>query len=130
MAMPTGSRVPGSQRQSPELVGRRHELQVLSSFLDDVRGGNSRVLVMVGGPGVGKTALFDRLRARATGCRVETSAGVESEMELPFAGLHQLLAPMLGGSSACLRRNVKHFRRPSASTQGPRQTGSLSAWRL
>jgi hypothetical protein len=79
------------------LVGRRHELKVLSSFLDDVRGRNSRVLVMVGGPGVGKTALFDRFRARATGCRVEVGAGVESEMELPFAGLHQLLTPMLGG---------------------------------
>jgi DNA-binding CsgD family transcriptional regulator len=97
MAIPTGSRGPGSQGQSPQLFGRRHELEVLSSFLDDVRGGSSRVLVMVGGPGVGKTALFDHLRARATGCRVETGAGVESEMELPFAGLHQLLAPMLGG---------------------------------
>jgi DNA-binding CsgD family transcriptional regulator len=95
--MPTGSRVPSGQRQSPELVGRRHELEVLSSFLDDVRSGNGRVLVMVGGPGVGKTALFDHLRARAAGFRVETGAGVESEMELPFAGLHQLLAPMLGG---------------------------------
>ena len=95
--MATGSRVPGGQRQSPELIGRRHELKVLSSFLDDVRGGNSRVLVMVGGPGVGKTALLDHLRARATGCRMEAGAGVESEMELPFAGLHQLLAPMLEG---------------------------------
>jgi DNA-binding CsgD family transcriptional regulator len=97
MAMPTRSHVPGSQRQSPEFVGRRRELEVLSSFLDDVRGGNGRVLVMVGGPGVGKTALFDHLCARAAGCRVETGAGVESEMELPFAGLHQLLTPMLGG---------------------------------
>jgi hypothetical protein len=97
MAIPTGSRVPGSQRQSPEFVGRRRELEVLSSFLDDVRGGNGPVLVMVGGPGVGKTALFDHLRARATGFRVETGTGVESEMELPFAGLHQLLTPMLGG---------------------------------
>jgi len=95
--MPAGSRVPGSHRQPPELVGRRRELEALGSFLDDVRGGNGRVLVMVGGPGVGKTALFEHLRARAAGFRVETGAGVESEMELPFAGLHQLLAPMLGG---------------------------------
>jgi DNA-binding CsgD family transcriptional regulator len=97
--MPTGSRVPGGHGQPHEFVGRRHELNVLSSFLDDVRGGNGRVLVIVGGPGVGKTALFDqlRVRARATGFRVETGAGVESEMELPFAGLHQLLAPMLAG---------------------------------
>jgi len=48
-----------------------------------------------GDPGVGKTALLDYLGGRATGCRVEHTAGVQSEMELAFSGLHQLLGPML-----------------------------------
>ena len=48
-----------------------------------------------GEPGVGKSALLDYLASRAGGCRVVRAAGVESEMELAFAGLHQLLAPVL-----------------------------------
>ena len=50
---------------------------------------------MRGEPGVGKTALLDYLAGRASGCRVVRAAGVQSEMELAFAGLHQLCAPML-----------------------------------
>ena len=49
-----------------------------------------------GEPGVGKTALLDYLVERASGCRAAHAAGVESEMELVYAGLHQLLTPMLG----------------------------------
>jgi DNA-binding CsgD family transcriptional regulator len=54
------------------------------------------VLVVRGEAGVGKTALLDYLDERASGCRVVRAAGVESEMEIAFAGLHQLCAPMLG----------------------------------
>jgi DNA-binding CsgD family transcriptional regulator len=54
------------------------------------------VLVLRGEAGVGKTALLDYVLERASGCRIARAAGVESEMELPFAGLHQLCAPMLG----------------------------------
>src|ERR1700685_163539 len=57
--------------------------------------GGSRVLVVRGEPGVGKSALLDYLAGRAAGCRVVRAVGVESEMELAFAGLHQLLASML-----------------------------------
>ncbi len=53
------------------------------------------MLVIRGEAGVGKTALLGYLRAQASGCRVIQAIGVESEMELPFAGLHQLCAPML-----------------------------------
>ena len=60
-----------------------------------MRAGGSRVLVVRGEPGVGKSALLDYLAGRASGCRVVRTAGVESEMELAFAGLHQLLAPAL-----------------------------------
>jgi DNA-binding CsgD family transcriptional regulator len=63
--------------------------------VDEVRAGQSRVLVLRGEAGVGKTALLDYLQERASGCRVVRAAGVESEMEIAFAGLHQLCAPML-----------------------------------
>jgi DNA-binding CsgD family transcriptional regulator len=65
--------------------------------LDEVRAGRSQVLVLHGEAGVGKTALLDYLQERASGCRVVRAAGVESEMEIPFAGLHQLCALTLGG---------------------------------
>jgi DNA-binding CsgD family transcriptional regulator/tetratricopeptide (TPR) repeat protein len=61
----------------------------------DVRAGEGRALVVRGEPGVGKTVLLDYLARRASGCRVERAAGVQSEMELAFAALHQLCAPML-----------------------------------
>ena len=60
-----------------------------------VRAGEGRALVVRGEPGVGKTVLLDYLAGRALGCRVERAAGVQSEMELAFAALHQLCAPML-----------------------------------
>jgi DNA-binding CsgD family transcriptional regulator len=83
-------------RAGPGLRGRRVERAALDGLLNEVRGGRSRVLVLRGEPGVGKTALLDYLQERASGCRVARAAGVESEMEIAFAGLHQLCAPMLG----------------------------------
>src|SRR6202453_870543 len=77
------------------LTGRRGERGVLDQLINAVRAGGSRVLVVRGEPGVGKSALLDYLAGRASGCRVVRAAGVESEMELAFAGLHQLLAPVL-----------------------------------
>jgi DNA-binding CsgD family transcriptional regulator/tetratricopeptide (TPR) repeat protein len=79
----------------PDLVGRRVEREALNRLLDDVRAGQSRVLVLCGEPGVGKSALLEYLVDEASGCRVERASGVQSEMELAFAGLHQLCAPML-----------------------------------
>jgi hypothetical protein len=78
-----------------ELLGRRAESEALDRLTEAVRTGESRVLVIRGEPGVGKTALLDYVAEHASGCRVEHAAGVQSEMELAFAGLHQLLAPML-----------------------------------
>ena len=77
------------------LVGRRNECEVLDRLLTDVRAHRSRVLVLRGEAGVGKTALLDYVAAGSAGCRVVRAAGVESEMELAFAGLHQLCAPVL-----------------------------------
>jgi DNA-binding CsgD family transcriptional regulator/tetratricopeptide (TPR) repeat protein len=78
-----------------QLRGRRSELGVLDRLIEAVRAGESRALVLVGEPGAGKSALLDYLAGRASGCRVERVAGVQSEMELAFAGLQQLCAPML-----------------------------------
>ena len=77
------------------LTGRRDECGVLDQLIDAVQAGGSRVLVVRGEPGVGKSALLEYLTGRAAGCRVVRAAGVESEVELAFAGLHQLLAPVL-----------------------------------
>lgn len=79
----------------PALLGRSHESSSLDRLLEDVRGGQSRALVLRGEAGVGKTALLEYLAAKATGCRIARAAGVESEMELAFAGVHQLCAPLL-----------------------------------
>ena len=78
-----------------ELVDRHRERAVLDGLLDAVRAGESRALVVSGEAGVGKTALLDYLAGHASGCRLARIAGVQSEMELPFAALHQLCAPML-----------------------------------
>jgi DNA-binding CsgD family transcriptional regulator len=68
---------------------------VLERLAHAVRAGESRVLVVHGEAGVGKTALFEHLAGHAPGLRVTRASGVQSEMELAFAGLHQLCAPAL-----------------------------------
>src|SRR3954449_8373264 len=79
----------------PGLLGRRSETATLDQLLEAVRAGESRALGIRGDPGVGKTALLEYVVEGAAGCRVARSAGVQAEMELAFAGLHQLCAPML-----------------------------------
>jgi DNA-binding CsgD family transcriptional regulator len=80
-----------------KLVGRRSECGMLDRLVDAVCAGQSRAFVLIGDPGVGKTALLEHLVRRAANCRVVQIAGVESEMELAFAGLHQLCVPLLAG---------------------------------
>src|SRR5580692_11719625 len=87
--------VPGLRGGASGLTDRRGERGVLDQLVETVLSGESRVLLVRGEPGVGKSALLDYLTGRAAGCRVVRAVGVESEMELAFAGLHQLLASML-----------------------------------
>ena len=82
------------------LTDRRAERRVLDGLVAAVRAGESRVLVVHGELGIGKSALLEYLAGRAVGCRVLRVAGVQSEMELAFAGVHQLCAPLLGGLGA------------------------------
>ncbi len=77
------------------LMNRVSERDALDRLIDAVRAGQGRALVVRGDPGVGKTVLLDHLAGQARGCRVARAVGVQSEMELAFAGLHQLCAPML-----------------------------------
>ena len=85
------------------LYGRDHELLVIGKLLEECRAGRSGALVLRGDPGIGKTALLDHAAALAGGAdggaRILRGSGVESEVELPFAGLHLLLRPVLGRMS-------------------------------
>jgi DNA-binding CsgD family transcriptional regulator len=83
-------------RRPTALTGRRSERDVLDRLVEAVRAGESSALVLRGEPGVGKTALLEYLVEEAPGFRVVRAAGVQSEMELPYAALHQLLASLLG----------------------------------
>jgi hypothetical protein len=84
-----------SEGPAEVLHGRRVEREALERLLETVRGGQSRVLVVSGEPGVGKTALLESAISSASGFRIMRAVGVESEMELAFAALQQLCAPML-----------------------------------
>src|SRR5580692_7680260 len=77
------------------LLDRLPERAALSGLLDAARAGRSGVLVVRGEPGIGKTALLEYAIESAAGLRVARVAGIESEMELAFAGVQQLCAPML-----------------------------------
>jgi tetratricopeptide (TPR) repeat protein len=77
------------------LHGRVKECTVLEKMVADVRAGRGRALLIRGDAGVGKSALLDYVERRSTGCTVARATGVESKIELPYAGLHQLCTPML-----------------------------------
>jgi DNA-binding CsgD family transcriptional regulator len=77
------------------LLGRRAECEFLDAALTSGAQGSSQVVVLRGDAGAGKSALLDYTVGRADGWRVAKAAGVESEMELAYSGLHQLCAPML-----------------------------------
>ncbi|BEP13470.1 LuxR family transcriptional regulator [Acidothermaceae bacterium B102] len=84
------------QPTTESLRGRRTECALLDELLTAVHGGESRSLVIRGEAGIGKTALIQYAVAAAGDLLLVRASGVESEMELPFAALHQLCAPLLG----------------------------------
>ena len=87
----------GRRNRATQLINRLGERDALDQMINEVRTGQSRALVIRGDPGVGKTVLLEYLAGQAagSGCRVARAVGVQSEMELAFAGLHQLCGPML-----------------------------------
>lgn len=80
---------------APVLRGRTRERQEVDDALDRVRAGDSVAMVLRGEAGIGKTSMLQYAASRADDCRVLPVAGVESELELPFAGLHHLCGPLL-----------------------------------
>ena len=86
--------IPSSK--APTLLrGRGSECDLIDRLLGAVRDGGSGALVVCGETGIGKTTLLEYAGTHASGFRIAQAAGVQSEMELPFAALHQLCAPML-----------------------------------
>jgi DNA-binding CsgD family transcriptional regulator len=110
---------PPPRGRAAELRGRRRECSVLDRLVEAVRAGESRALVLCGEPGAGKTALLDYLAGHAPGCRVARAVGVQSEMELAFAALHQLCAPMLNRAE-----RLPHPQRAALGTAFGLDTGS------
>ena len=88
-----GGRDPMRDRTS--LYGRGSECSLLDDVIGALRGGESRTLLIHGEAGIGKTALLNSPRGFGGRHAPASAAGVESEMELPFASLHQLCAPLL-----------------------------------
>ena len=86
-----GTRVAAAGRQTARLLGRRTECAALDRVLEETRASRSSVLVVRGESGVGKSVLLDYVAEQASGCRVARAGAVESEMELPLAGLQQVL---------------------------------------
>ena len=94
-------------RAPPQLLGRAEERQLLDRLLNDVRDGRSAVAVIRGEAGVGKTALLHYCAGQASGFRIAQIAGVEAEMELPFAG-----------AAPAVRADVRPARRASRAAAG------------
>lgn len=97
----------GIERPAQRIVGRDAELGHLRELLAEVRSGHSRSLVLRGEPGIGKSALLEWAAASAAGFLVLGAVGVESDMELPYAGLQQLCAPILSARAA-LPQHQRH----------------------
>ena len=114
--------------RAPQLTDRHTERLVLDRFVDGVRGGEGRALVVRGEPGVGKTVLLEYLAGRAAGCRMARAAGVQSEMELAFAGLHQVCAPLLDRAVHLPVPQQEALRTAFGLSACRHRTGSWSAW--
>lgn len=118
------------------LLGRHSECAALDQLVASVRAGPSGALVLRGGAGVGKTALLDYLAQHSSGCGIARAAGVESEMELAYAGLQQLCAPFLDRverlprpAARCAWHRVRFARRRRAGPVPRRPGGPESALR-
>jgi hypothetical protein len=109
---------------TPVFRGRTSERGQLDRLLGKVLAGESAAVVLRGEAGIGKTALLDHCVGQATAFSVVRVAGAESEMELPFAGLHQLCAPMLTNVASLPepQQNALGLRGPAVTAENPRDS--------
>ena len=92
------------------LVGRDSESARIDSLLRGVRAGAGGALVLLGEPGIGKSALLEYARERAVGLRQLSILGVAAEAALPYAGLSELVRPVLWGMAALPSRQSRAVR--------------------
>jgi DNA-binding CsgD family transcriptional regulator len=104
---------------TPALRGRSKECEALESVLRDARDSQSRVLVVRGEAGIGKTAVLRHVRDLASDFRLAGTVGVESETQLAHAGLHQICAPLLGGIEDLPAPQATALRTTFGLTAGP-----------
>ena len=115
--------------RTPAFRGRARERQALDGLLDRVRGDEGAVLVIRGEAGIGKTALMHYCARQAyLVARLAQIHGVESEMELPLAALHQLCTPMLSSLDALPEPQQRALRVAFGLTANLPRTGSSWAW--
>ena len=112
-----------------QLVGRRVECNMLELLLSATSGGHGGSLVLRGDPGVGKSALLEFAVDSARGFRVARTCGVEAEVELPFAALHQLCSPALELVAELPAPQQAALEIAFGLRNGPAPGGSSSAWR-
>ena len=107
------------------LIGRAVEQGRILTVLEDARAGHARVLVLRGEPGVGKTTLLEAAIRQVSDFRILASTGVQSERELPFAGVHALLHSLLDEVQALPGPQAVALR--SALAMGPSSEGDAFA---
>src|SRR5215470_18006414 len=113
----------------PTLLNRRHERAALDDLLGAMRAGRGRALVVRGEAGVGKSALLEYVAGAAADMRVARAVGVESEMELAFAGLHLLCGPLLDRLAGLPGPQRDALGIAFGLREGVRRTGFWSRWR-
>jgi hypothetical protein len=121
------SRPRRKDRAISELMDRATETAALEGVLAAVRGGLSRVLVVRGDAGIGKTVLLEWAAGQAHDMQLARVAGIQAEMGMGFAGLHQLLMPFLGGLDGL--PGPQRWSLRSGWPPGRRRTGSWSGSR-
>jgi hypothetical protein len=110
------------------LCGRDSECETLRGLISTARTGSSQVLVLRGEAGVGKTALLEHLSELASGFRCVQVAGVQSDMELAFAGLQQLCAPLMNHADELPEPQREALNVAFSRGVGPAPTVSSSDW--
>jgi len=116
-------------KPKPALLDRQRERAALDNLLRDLRSGRGSALVVRGEAGVGKSALLEYAAGAAADMRVARAVGVESEMELAFASVHLLCAPLLGRLEVLPGPRRDALGVALGLRAGVCRTGLWSAWR-